>query len=316
MHIVQFHHVRLPVPKYGGAERIVVWLSQGLVELGHQVTLLAPQGSRVAGVRVVEVQPEEVLSPGFDLHRHVSEPVDIMHYHCQIHYPPPSVPSVWTLHGNMGGGRRADARTICVSQDHARRHGTHAFVRNGVRLDEYEFKTQKEDYDLFLARLHSVKGWQVAIAAAKRCRVRLTLAGGWRPSLSRYVKFVGQVGGARKRELLAGARCLWMPVRWDDPCPVNILEALASGTPVIGSPRGSLPELISPDTGGLGTTLEELVALRGRLPDWDPHACRARAERYFSHRVMAQEYVRMYRSLLETGRLPAGRAMPHLATAG
>ena len=82
MHIVQFHHVRLPVPKYGGAERIVVWLSQGLVELGHQVTLLAPQGSRVAGVRVVEVQPEEVLSPGFDLHRHVSEPVDIMHYHC------------------------------------------------------------------------------------------------------------------------------------------------------------------------------------------------------------------------------------------
>ena len=136
MHIVQFHHVRLPVPKYGGAERIVVWLSQGLVELGHQVTLLAPKGSRVAGVRVVEVQPEEVLSPEFDLHRHVSEPVDIMHYHSQIHYPPSSVPSVWTLHGNLGGGRRADARTICVSQDHARRHGTPAFVHNGVRLDE------------------------------------------------------------------------------------------------------------------------------------------------------------------------------------
>src|SRR5947199_9811075 len=106
-----------------------------------------------------------------------------------------------------------------------------------------------------------------------------------------------------------------MPVRWDDPCPVNILEALASGTPVIGSPRGSLPELISPDTGGLGTTLEELVALRGRLPDWDPHACRARAERHFSHRVMAQEYVRMYRALPETGGLAGGRAMPHLAPA-
>jgi len=267
MHIVQFHHVRLPVPKYGGAERIVAWLSQGLVELGHQVTLLAPQGSRVAGVRVVEVWPEEVLSPAFDLRRYVSEPVDIMHYHCRIPYPSPGVPSVWTLHGNMGGGRRADARTICVSQDHARRHGTDAFVRNGVRLDEYEFRAAKGDYDLFLARLHSVKGWQVAVAAAKRCRVRLVLAGGWRPSLSRFVKFVGQVGGARKRELLAGARCLWMPVRWDDPCPVNILEALASGTPVIGSPRGSLPELISPDTGGLGTTLEELVALRGRLGD-------------------------------------------------
>src|SRR6266446_5684517 len=250
MHIVQFHHVRVPVPKYGGGERIVVWLSQGLVARGHQVTLLAPKGSRVAGVRVVEVSPEEVLSPGFDLQRHVSEPVDIMHYHCQIHYPPSSVPSVWTLHGNMGDGRRADARTICVSQDHARRHGTHAFVRNGVRLDEYEFKTEKEDYDLFLARLHSVKGWQVAVAAAKQCRVRLTLAGGWRPSLSRYVKFVGQVGGVRKRALLAGARCLWMPVRWEDPggaCGA----ARSSGR--LGSARLSCArraELLPPRDGG------------------------------------------------------------------
>lgn len=308
MHIVQFHHVRIPVPKYGGAERIVVWLSQGLVELGHQVTLLAPQGSRVAGVRVVEVSPEVVLSPGFELRRYVSEPVDVMHYHCPLRYPPPDVPCVWTLHGNLGDGHRADARTICVSQDHARRHGTHAFVRNGVRLDEYEFRATKDDYDLFLARLHSVKGWQVAVAAAKRCRVRLVLAGGWRPSLSRFVKFVGEVGGVKKRQLLAGARCLWMPVRWDDPCPVNILEALASGTPIIGSPRGSLPELISPDTGGLGETLEELVALRGRLGEWDPHACRARAERSFTHLVMAEEYLRMYRGLLESGTLPAGRA--------
>jgi glycosyltransferase involved in cell wall biosynthesis len=101
-----------------------------------------------------------------------------------------------------------------------------------------------------------------------------------------------------------------MPVRWDDPCPVNILEALASGTPIIGSPRGSLPELISSDTGGLGTSLDELVALRGRLAEWDPRACRVRAERSFSHVVMAGEYVRMYRGLLETGALPPGRQTP------
>jgi glycosyltransferase involved in cell wall biosynthesis len=144
----------------------------------------------------------------------------------------------------------------------------------------------------------------------------LVLAGGWRPSLSRFVKFVGEVGGVRKRDLLAGARCLWMPVRWEDPCPVNVLEAFASGTPVIGSPRGSLPELISSDTGGLGTTLDDLVALRGRLADWDPHACRAHAERNFSHLVMAREYLRMYGGLLETGTLPPGRPAPHLASAG
>ena len=316
MHIVQFHHVRLPVAKYGGAERIVVWLCQGLVELGHRVTLLAPPGSHVPGVRVVEIAPDEVLTSGFDVRQFVPEPIDIMHYHCPLRHPPPGVACVWTLHGNMGGGRRADARTICVSQDHARRHGTEAFVRNGVRLDEYEFRAVKGAYDLFLARLHSVKGWQVAVAAAKRCRVRLVLAGGWRPSLSRFVTFIGQVGGARKRDLLAGARCLWMPVRWEDPCPVNVLEAFASGTPVIGSPRGSLPELIAADTGGLGTTLDELVALRGRLADWDPHACRAHAERHFSHVVMAREYLRMYGGLLESGTLPPGRPASQLASAG
>ena len=136
MHIVQFHHVRLPVPKYGGAERIVVWLCQGLIELGHQVTLLAPKGSHVAGVRVVEVSPEDVLTPQFELRRYVSEPVDLMHFHCTLRHPPAGVPSVWTLHGNLSGGQRADDRTICVSQDHARRHGTDAFVRNGVRLDD------------------------------------------------------------------------------------------------------------------------------------------------------------------------------------
>jgi glycosyltransferase involved in cell wall biosynthesis len=316
MHIVQFHHVRLPVPKYGGAERIVVWLCQGLVELGHRVTLLAPPGSHVPGVRVVEVAPEQVLTPGFDVGRFISEPIDIMHYHCPLRYPSPGITCVWTLHGNMGGGRRADARTICVSEDHARRHGTEAFVRNGVRLDEYEFRAVKGDYDLFLARLHSVKGWQVAVAAAKRCRVRLVLAGGWRPSFSRFVKFVGKVGGVRKRELLAGARCLWMPVRWEDPCPVNVLEAFASGTPVIASPRGSLPELIASETGGLGTTLDELVALRGRLAAWDPRACRAHAERHFSHLVMAREYLRMYHGVLETGALPRGRPASQLASAG
>jgi glycosyltransferase involved in cell wall biosynthesis len=307
MHVVQFHHVRLPVPKYGGAERIVVWLCQGLVELGHRVTLLAPPGSAVPGVSVVEVKPEQVLTPAFDLRRFVPEGADLMHYHCPLRHPPPGVPSVWTLHGNMGGGRRADARTICVSQDHARRHGAVAFVRNGVRLDEYEFRATKDHYDLFLARLHSAKGWQRAIAAAKRSRVRLVLAGGWRPSMSRFVKFVGTVGGAKKRDLLAGARCLWMPVQWDDPCPVNILEALASGTPIIGSPHGSLPELVSPDTGGLGETIDELVALRHRLADWDPHACRARAERSFTHLVMAEEYLRMYRAAIDTGTLPPGR---------
>jgi glycosyltransferase involved in cell wall biosynthesis len=306
MHVVQFQHTRVPVAKYGGAQRIVVWLSQALVELGHDVTLLAGRGSRVPGVRVVEVDADQVRRPGFDVYRHVDRPVDVMHYHAPIAHPP-NVPYVATLHGNMGSGRTAPPYVICVSENHARRHGTAAFVHNGVRLDEYEFRAGKGDFDLFLARLHSVKGWRVAVAAAKAERFRLVVAGGWRPSLSRWVRFAGEVGGAKKRDLLAAARCLWMPVQWDDPCPVNVLEALASGTPVLATPRGSLPELVGPDGGGVAATFEDLLALRRRLPQFDPAACRRRAERHFTHLRMARDYVRMYEGLLADGRLPAGR---------
>ena len=306
MHVVQFQHTRVPVAKYGGAQRIVVWLSQALVELGHEVTLLAGRGSRVPGVRVVEIDAETVRRPGFDVHQYAKGPVDVMHYHGLVEHPP-SVPYVATLHGNLGAGRAAPPYVICVSENHASRHGTGTYVYNGVRLNEYEFRPTKSDFDLFLARLHSAKGWRVAVAAAKAERFRLIVAGSWRPSFSRWVRFAGEVGGDEKRELLAGARCLWMPVQWEDPCPVNVLEALASGTPVIAAPRGSLRELVGPDGGGIGASFEELIALRRRLADFDPHACRRRAERYFSHLRMARDYVRMYEGLLSQGRLPAGR---------
>jgi glycosyltransferase involved in cell wall biosynthesis len=305
MHVVQFQHTRVPVAKYGGAQRIVVWLSQALVELGHEVTLLAGRGSRVPGVRVVEVDADEVRQPGFDVRARVGAPVDLLHYHELVRHPP-GVPYVATLHGNLGAAA-APPYVICVSENHARRHGTAAFVHNGVRLDEYEFRVHKSDFDLFLARLHSAKGWRMAVAAAKAAKFRLRVAGGWRPSFSRWVRFVGEVGGAEKRELLAAARCLWMPVQWEDPCPVNVLEALASGTPVIATPRGSLPELVGADGGGIAAELEDLLALRRRLGDFDPAACRRRAERYFTHLRMARDYVRMYEGLLTQGRLPPGR---------
>lgn len=308
MHIVQFHHTRLPVEKYGGAERIVVWLSQALVELGHEVTLLAGPGSNVPGVRVVEVEAGEVRRPGFDVHQYVKAPVDVMHYHTLVEHPP-KVPYVATLHGNLGPGGVAPPYVICVSENHARRYGARSYVYNGVRLDAYEFRTQKSDFDLFLARLHSVKGWRVAVRAAKQERFRLVIAGGWRPTLSRWLKFVGEVGGDKKRELLAGARCLWMPVQWEDPCPVNVIEALASGTPVIATPRGSLPDLVGPDGGAIGATYDDLIAIRRRLADFDLHACRRRAERYFTHLRMARDYVRMYEGLLRDGRLPEGRPL-------
>ena len=310
MHIVQFQHTRVPVEKYGGAQRIVVWLSQALVELGHEVTLLAGRGSNVPGVRVVEVDAAEVRRPGFDVHQYVRGPVDVMHYHGLVEHPPPNVPYVATLHGNLGPGQVAPSYVIGVSENHAQRHGTRSYVYNGVRLDEYEFRPEKSDFDLFLARLHSAKGWRVAVQAAKQEQFRLVIAGGWRPTLSRWLTFVGEIGREKKRELLAGARCLWMPVQWEEPFGLNVVEALASGTPVVATRRGALPVLVSPDVGGVGATLDDLLAIRRRLADFDPHACRRRAERYFTHIRMARDYVRMYEGLLKDGRLPSGVLAP------
>ena len=78
------------------------------------------------------------------------------------------------------------------------------------------------------------------------------LAGGWRPSFRRAVRYVGQVGGEQKTDLLAGAACLWMPALWDEPFGLTLVEALASGTPVLGTRRGALPEIVAPDVGALG----------------------------------------------------------------
>ena len=197
-----------------------------------------------------------------------------------------------------------------MSADHAARHDATSFVYNGLDPADFEFREQKGDYDLFLGRLHNSKGYQWAIAGARTARRSLVVAGGWRPSLSRQLRFAGLVDGAEKRELLAGARLLWMPALWDEPFGLTLIEALWSGTPVLGTRRGALPEVLSPAVAEFGDNPDELVARLPAMATKEPAACRARAERYFSHRRMAEEYVRLYREYLATGILPAADSAP------
>jgi glycosyltransferase involved in cell wall biosynthesis len=98
-----------------------------------------------------------------------------------------------------------------------------------------------------------------------------------------------------------------MPAQWDEPFGLTLVEALASGTPVLGTRRGALPEIISPETGYLGDTLEELIAAIAAVERLDPDACRARVDRCFHYRVMAENYLRMYRAWQASGVLPEGR---------
>jgi glycosyltransferase involved in cell wall biosynthesis len=311
MHVALYTHSRLPVRGYGGTQRVVVWLARGLAQLGHRVTLIAPAGSAVPEASLVALDPREISRPGFDVSPHVPADADLLHAHTPL-TTAPQQPHVFTLHGNRRMWEPATPNTIFLSRDHARRHGGAAFVYNGVDPADFVYREEKAAYDLFLGRLHSAKGYRWAIEGAKLADKRLVVAGGWRPSVRPSLRFVGSVDGRRKAALLANAQCVWMPALWDEPFGLTLVEGMMSGTPVLGTRRGALPEVVSPETGALGDTLADLVRLRATIDRLDPAACRARAERWFSHLRMAQEYVRMYRHYLETSSVPEGRVIqPH-----
>lgn len=308
MHVALFLPAKLPVKRYGGAERVVVWLARGLAELGHRVSLLAAPGSEVPEATLVPVDPGAAAKPGFDLGRALPAGVDIIHAHRPV-AAPSGMPLVWTHHNNTRAEQldQLPGGMICLSANHATRHQTNAFVYNGLDPSEYRMAPAKGDFDLFLGRLHTSKGYAWALEGTRRSGRRLVVAGGWRPSLRRDLRYVGEVGNEEKIRLLAEARCLWAPAQWDEPFGLPLIEAMASGTPVLGTVRGALPEIVTPDAGALGETLEDLVDLRPRLDQLEPAACRARVERRFSHRVMAAEYLRFYEAVRRDGVLPAGR---------
>ena len=306
MRVTLLHHTRLPVRGYGGTERVVVALARGLAELGHEVSLIAPAGTRVPEARVIPVPARTIARREFNPVPLVPPGTDIVHAFFPLTLPP-GTPWVWTLEGTTRPGVVRPANTIYVSRDHASRHGSASFVYNGLDPAELTFRADKEDYDLFLGRLHRSKGYHLALEGTGRARRRLIIAGGWRPTLSRRVRFVGEVDGKPKADLLAGARLLWMPAQWDEPFGLTLIEALWSGTPVLATRRGALPEVLSDEVAAFGDTVDELVAAIPLAADRDPGACRARAERYFSHRRMTEEYLRFYREYLERGQLPAGR---------
>ncbi|MEO6067336.1 MAG: glycosyltransferase [Gemmatimonadales bacterium] len=307
MNVAIFMPEILPVAGYGGTERIAVNQVRGLAARGHTITLLAGAGSRVAEAALVSVPLPGAKGRTFEIDPYLPPGTDVVLSNVKLHHPPTSAPWVEVLHGNRRPNETGPVNTIHVSGDHARRHGGHCWVHNGVDPAEVEFRPTKQAFDLFLGRLHAVKGYYWAIAGAKRLDRKLRIAGAWRPSLDRRIRYLGQVGGAQKTALVADARLLWMPALWDEPFGMTLVEAMGSGTPVLGTRRGALPEIITPEVGRLGGTLDELLALAPECEKLAPEACRARFEKYFTHHVMAAEYERVLQEFVRTGTLPAGR---------
>lgn len=134
-------------------------------------------------------------------------------------------------------------------------------------------------------------------------RFKLIVAGGWKLSFRKNIRFIGEVDDREKAELLAGARALIFPTNWEEPFGLVTIEALASGTPVITTNKGAMPELVTPDVGFRCNTFEEFKEAINRIDEISPRKCRERVEENFTAEIMTGKYRNAYEKIIQTGSL-------------
>jgi glycosyltransferase involved in cell wall biosynthesis len=278
-------------------------LARGLAESGHEVFYLLRSGWRAQLPRGVVPVMEPVLDvdlyhsvliPGIDedVLRIISDRGCAWVATCHLDRSrtgPPPLPN-W----------------IFVSRHHARAHGSDRYVWNAIDPDEYVFSEVKQEYLLFLASMeHALeKGLNTALQLSQQHGFPLVVAGSARTAetieevrrlcRSNGAEYLGDVRGKRKADLIAGAKALLFPSRMNEGCPVVILEALASGTPVISSSVGGCAEILTTRTGFLCDNMEEFSAAIDRLYRISPQDCRRDAVERFHYRRMVNDYIREY----------------------
>jgi glycosyltransferase involved in cell wall biosynthesis len=303
MHILIVHDQKIPVAGYGGTERVIWGLAKSLIDLGHQVTFLVPEGSSCPFATV------QIWNPNQPLNEQIPAAIDVVHMN---HLPRETItkPYVVTIHGNPGTETLLDKNAIFVSQNHAERYGSTSFIHNGLDWSDYG------QPNLHLPRTHfhflgkaawRVKNVQGAIdtvlqtpkeTLAVMGGTRLNLKMGFRMTWNRRVQFYGTVGGQQKLDLLTQSKGLLFPVRWHEPFGLAITESLYFGCPIFGTPYGSLPEIVTASTGFLSTHTEELAVAIQHANDYNRQDCHAYARDFFDAQTMAKKYVIAYESVL------------------
>lgn len=325
----------IPPEGYGGVESVVADLVDGLVERGHRVTLLAAGDHGTKAQRFIrtwdehpvaqlgEALPEVVNAARVASLIGAGTDYDVVHDHTlagPLLARSRRAPTLVTVHGPMNdlvdlyrplGG---DISLVAISENQRRSAvdlNWAATVHNAVDVTSFPFRDRKEDYVLFLGRFHETKGPHLAIDAARAAGVRILLAGKCAeppeqeyyeaeiaPRLGADAIYVGDADRTEKRRLLAGARCLLFPIRWDEPFGMVMVEAMACGTPVVALGHGSVPEVVIDGCTGVVVEHEgELPAAIARVRGLDPAACRQHAEKCFGVEVMAAGYEDVYRRL-------------------
>jgi glycosyltransferase involved in cell wall biosynthesis len=329
----------IPVPplKYGGAERVIASLCDGLVNRGHRVVLVAGHGSRDYGSLFMHAAPNNASLLSRAQRKLIFQPLslaaawgsDVIHNFGRVDYLWSLLRTNWPLLQTFENPideqemdmllRRPRRNVMFVSvSDHQRQkfahRGSWRTIYNAVDMRAFPFNAKPADppYLAFLGRLTANKGAHLAIEVARRAGVRLKLAGNVsneeggrayfeqkvRPALGPEVEWVGEVDDAQKVSFLGGATALLFPIQWDEPCAVVLAEALACGTPIIALHRTSTPEAIRDgENGFLCKSVDEMVSAVARVPSIRRAECRAAAERMLSMDVMVERYLDAYREL-------------------
>ena len=317
----------VPPRGYGGTELVVHELERTLGASGHQVTLFATADSQGEDVRALFRTPVWPPDADADLahcawaaHGITTGRFDVVHAHTPALLRFASAlgtPLVYTLHHAHDDRlsrlyrRRPEVSYVAISARQAKLEPSLrcTVVPHGLEPARYALGRGEEGYAAFLGRLSPAKAPELAIAAARRAGVLIALAGelhtidstkAWRAELRRAlagpgVIHLGEVVGEQKTRFLGGARALLMPVVWEEPFGLVMIEAMLCGTPVIAFPRGAVPEVVDEGvTGFLVENPDAMAAALSRLDGFDREACRRRAAERFSVTRMARGYERVY----------------------
>ena len=338
----------VPPRLYGGTERIVSYLCEELVGLGHDVTLFASGDSRTRAClvpmtpRSLRLDPacRDPLAPHLSMLDEVAEcagEFDILHFHTEYWHLPIARRLGWravtTLHGRLDMPELAelyrrfdDAPLISISDAQRRpipRANWLATVPHGLPRHLYRRGEGRGGYLAFLGRLSPEKQPDAAIRIALRAGVPLKIAAKQEDAERGYfdhcikpllnqpgIEFVGEIGEADKQAFLGNAAALLFPIAWPEPFGLVMIEAMACGTPVIAFNQGSVPEVLQDGiTGHVVETADEAVKAVRNLA-LDRGRCRLEFERRFTAERMARDYLAAYA-------LAAGRETePALKTAG
>jgi glycosyltransferase involved in cell wall biosynthesis len=319
----------------GGAEQILWMLDQAILRAGLESIVVAVEGSKVSGkLRSAGTKPEtldEAARARFREHYRacVSEAIqrerpDLVHYHgidFDQYFVECDVPSLVTLHLPIewysAQALRAPVSFLCVSeaQYNSKPEGltTLGWIENGVDLHRLGPRVTKRKYAFTMGRVCEEKALHIAMEAATGTGTFLLMGGALfaYPDHIRYYhqeieprldpsknRFLGTVGFNQKRRLLAGARCFLQTSQASETSSLTVMEALASGTPVVACPSGAVPTLIEEGrTGFLARDAKEMAKAMSHVDELNPEACKRVARERFSSERMTSEYLHLYRRL-------------------